>query len=142
MRGSPKQAKYKEWEVINNASALSPTKSGGQTLMAHFIIIAMLLRQRSNDDSSLFLVTDNPFGTMSAKELVEAVFSMLDLLNIQWLVVGSISNVQATSNFNTIFNMSIKVDNGKKVLTTKRLVKNYRKYLDNISLLDNKGDKA
>ena len=142
LRGSPKQAKYKEWEVINNASALSPTKSGGQTLMAHFIIIAMLLRQRSNDDSSLFLVTDNPFGTMSAKELVEAVFSMLDLLNIQWLVVGSISNVQATSNFNTIFNMSIKVDNGKKVLTTKRLVKNYRKYLDNISLLDNKGDKA
>ncbi|QFT87689.1 hypothetical protein FIU87_03405 [Bacillus sp. THAF10] len=141
LRGSAKHAKYKEWEVINNGSVDSATKSGGQTLMAQFIVIAMLMRQRVDENSSLFLVTDNPFGTMSANELVEATFSLLDLLNIQWLVVAPpITNVQITAKFHTVHNMSIQVKEGKKVLT-KKLFKNYRKFLNNISVLDNNADK-
>lgn len=141
LRGSAKHAKYKEWEVINNGSVNSATKSGGQTLMAQFIVIAMLMRQRVDENTSLFLVTDNPFGTMSANELVEATFSLLDLLNIQWLVVAPpITNIQITSKFHTVHNMSIEVEEGQKVLT-KKLVKNYRKFLDNISVLDNAVDR-
>lgn len=136
LRGESKKANYKEWETINHGSVTSSTKSGGQTLLAQFIVIAMIMRQRVDDKSSLFLVSDNPFGTMSAQELVEATFSLLDLLNIQWLVVAPpITNVTTTSKFPTINTMSIEVQDGRKVIT-KKLVKNHRKYLENISVLD------
>lgn len=138
LRGEAKHAIYKEWETINQGSVTSSTKSGGQTLLAHFIVIAMIMRQRADENSPLFLVTDNPFGTMSAKELVEGVFSLLDLLNIQWLVVAPpITTVSITSKFPTINNMNIEVVEGRKVLE-KKLVKNHRKYLHNFSVLDNR----
>ncbi|CRK85229.1 hypothetical protein [Neobacillus massiliamazoniensis] len=141
LRGEAKHAVYKEWETINQGSVTSSTKSGGQTLLAHFIVIAMIMRQRVEENSPLFLVTDNPFGTMSAPELVEGVFSLLDLLNIQWLVVAPpITNVSITSKFPTINNMNIEVVEGRKVLE-KKLVKNYRKYLQNFSVLDNPEEK-
>ncbi|MFT9849987.1 coiled-coil domain-containing protein [Aneurinibacillus sp. REN35] len=137
LRGEAKHAVYKEWETINQGSITSSTKSGGQTLLAHFIVIAMIMRQRVEENSPLFLVTDNPFGTMSAPELVEGVFSLLDILNIQWLVVAPpITNVSITSKFPTINNMNIEIVEGRKVLE-KKLVKNYRKYLQNFSVLDN-----
>ncbi|MGD6803941.1 hypothetical protein [Rossellomorea aquimaris] len=136
LRGEAKYATYKEWEVINNGSVASATKSGGQTLLAQLIVIAMLMRQRVDENSSLFLVTDNPFGAMNANELVEATFSLMDLLKIQWLVVAPpITNVQITSKFNTVYNMSIEKVEGRKVLT-KKLIKNHRKFLSNISLLN------
>jgi hypothetical protein len=97
----------------------------------------MIMRQRVDENSSLFLVSDNPFGTMSAKELIEATFSLLDLLNIQWVVVAPpIANVHITSKFPTINNLGLQLVEGRQVLTQK-LVKNYRKYMDNISVLDN-----
>ncbi|MDC7729661.1 hypothetical protein ACTFSO_18940 [Bacillus cereus group sp. MYBK120-1] len=137
LRGEAKHAVYKEWETINHGSMTSSTKSGGQTLLAHFIVIAMIMRQRVDENSPLFLVTDNPFGTMSAPELVEGVFCLLDVLNIQWLVVAPpITNVSITSKFPTINNMNIEVVEGRKVLE-KKLVKNYRKYLQNYSVLNN-----
>lgn len=141
LRGETKYAKYEEWEVINNGSASSATKSGGQTLMARMIVIAMLMRERVDDNSPLFLVTDNPFGTMSAKELIESTFSLLDLLRIQWLVVAPpIANVHITSKFHTVYNMSIEVMEGTKVLS-KKLMKNHRRFLQNISVLDNPEEK-
>jgi C1A family cysteine protease len=137
LRGEEKHLTYKEWETINHGSNSSPTKSGGQTLLAHLIVLAMIMRQRVDENSSLFLVSDNPFGTMSAKELIEATFSLLDLLNIQWVVVAPpIANVHITSKFPTINNLGLQLVEGRQVLTQK-LVKNYRKYMDNISVLDN-----
>lgn len=137
LRGSAQGATYKDWETINDGSITNPTKSGGQTLMAQFIVMAMILRQRADENSSLFMVSDNPFGTMSAAELVEATFSLLDLLNIQWLVVAPpITNVQITSKFNTIYNMSIEFNDGVKRLS-KRVIKNHRKYLEKKSVLEN-----
>lgn len=134
LRGEPDGSYYKEWEVINNGSSTSSTKSGGQTLMAHFIVLSMLMRQRSNDQSWLFLVSDNPFGTMSAPELVEAVFSLLELLKVQWLVVAPpITNVHITSKFNTVYQMDVSVREGKLV---KVLEKKNRKFLQYINILD------
>lgn len=136
LRGEAKYAVYKEWETINQGSVTSSTKSGGQTLLAHFIVIAMLMRQRVEESNPLFLVTDNPFGTMSAPELVEGVFSLMDLLKIQWLVVAPpITNVSITSKFSTINNMTIEMVEGRKVLE-KKLIKNHRKYLHDFSVLD------
>lgn len=141
LRGESKYAYYEDWEVINNGSASSATKSGGQTLMARMIVIAMLMRERVDDNSPLFLVTDNPFGTMSANELIESTFSLLDLLRIQWLVVAPpIANVQITSKFHTVYNMSIEVVEGTKVLN-KKLMKNHRRFLNDISVLNNPHEK-
>ncbi len=136
LRGEPKPAHFKDWEAINNGSEKSPTKSGGQTLLAQFIIMSMILRQRAaSEDSWLFLVSDNPFGRMSAPELVEAVFSLLELLKIQWLVVAPpITNVHISSKFNTVFQMSIEMENGQKMLT-KKLTKRKRKFLEEINIL-------
>lgn len=139
LRGEPLRSHFKDWEALNNGSETSPTKSGGQTLLAQFIVMSMILRQRSaSNDSWLFLVSDNPFGKMSAPELVEAVFSLLELLKIQWLVVAPpITNVHISSKFNTVFQMDIGVDEGKKVLS-KKLMKRKRKYLEEIKILDEK----
>lgn len=137
LRGKGKGAIYKEWETINNGSVTTSTKSGGQTLMAKFIVMAMIMRQRVDENSPLFLVSDNPFGTMSAAELLESVFSLLDLLNIQWLVVGppNTFNVHITTKFHSVHNMSIEVEEGVKKLT-KRVVKNHRRYLEHMSILE------
>ncbi|WP_183128192.1 hypothetical protein [Clostridium autoethanogenum] len=141
LRGEPNDSYYKEWEVINNGSSTSSTKSGGQTLMAQFIVLSMLMRQRADDCSWLFLVSDNPFGTMSAPELVEAVFSLLELLKIQWLVVGPpITDVNITSMFNTVYQMDVLPDNnGPKLI--KLLEKKNRKFLQYINILKPKQDK-
>jgi hypothetical protein len=137
LRGEEKYLIYKDWETINHGSVGAPTKSGGQTLLAHFMVLAMLMRQRVDDNSSLFIVSDNPFGTMSAKELIEATFSLLDLLNIQWIVVAPpIANTYITSKFPTIHNLKLEVVDGEQVLT-KKLGKSHRKYLENISVLNN-----
>ncbi|WP_238900270.1 hypothetical protein [Clostridium sp. YIM B02500] len=134
LRGIPDDSYYKEWEVINNGSSTSSTKSGGQTLMAQLIILSMLMRQRADDHSWLFLVSDNPFGTMSAPELVEAVFSLLELLKIQWLVVAPpITNIHITSKFNTVYQMDVAPDEGKLV---KVLEKRNRKFLQQINILN------
>ncbi|WP_413299688.1 hypothetical protein AA0X95_16535 [Bacillus sp. 1P10SD] len=142
LRGEEKFLTYKDWETINIGSTRSSTKSGGQTLLAHFMILSMLMRQRVEDNSSLFIVSDNPFGTMSARELIEATFSLLELLNIQWIVVAPpIANTHITSKFPTIHNLKLQAVSGGQVLT-KKLVKNYRKYLENISILDNPEDQT
>ncbi|MCT2347104.1 hypothetical protein M4D71_23420 [Niallia taxi] len=143
LRGESKYATYKEWEVINRGNYSSATKSGGQTLLAQFVVIAMLMRQRVDENSSLFLVTDNPFGAMSANELVEATFVMFDLLNIQWLVVSPPTNLNAqiSSKFHTMYHMDIVVEEGKQELRKQNLIRNYRKFLDNISLLENPEEK-
>ena len=134
LRREPDNSYYKEWEVINNGSSTASTKSGGQTLMAQFIVLSMLMRQRSDENSWLFLVSDNPFGTMSAPELVEAVFCLLELLKIQWLVVAPpITNVHITSKFNTVYQMDISPDEGRLV---KVLEKKNRKFLQQISILN------
>lgn len=134
LRGEPDDSYYKEWEVINNGSSTSSTKSGGQTLMAQFIVLSMLMRQRADDHSWLFMVSDNPFGTMSAPELVEAVFSLLELLKIQWLVVAPpITNVHITSKFNTVYQMDVSPNDGKLV---KVLEKKNRKFLQQINILN------
>jgi hypothetical protein len=138
LRGEPKPHYYKDWESINNGSETSPTKSGGQTLLARFIVMAMLLRQRAaNDDSWLFLVSDNPIGTMSAQELIEATFSLLEILKIQWLVVAPpITNAYISSQFPTVFHMDLKIKDGKKLLT-KKITQRQRKFLEEYSILDN-----
>lgn len=114
LNGEPDNSYYKEWEVINHGNATASTKSGGQTLLAQFIVLAMLMRQRADDHSWLFLISDNPFGTMSAPELVEAVFSLLELLRIQWIVVAPpITNVHITSKFNTVYQMDVEPVDGE-----------------------------
>ena len=136
LRGEPHNSYYKEWETINHGSSTSSTKSGGQTLMAQFIVMAMIMRQSADEHSWLFLVSDNPFGTMSAPELVEAVFSLLELLKIQWLVVAPpITNVDITSKFNTVFQMNVESVDGETKLT-KKVIKNSRKFLEPISILN------
>lgn len=136
LRGEPDNSYYKEWEVINHGNATASTKSGGQTLLAQFIVLAMLMRQRADDHSWLFLVSDNPFGTMSAPELVEAVFSLLELLRIQWLVVAPpITNVHITIKFNTVYQMDVEPVDGE-IKLVKKLVKKNRKFLERINILN------
>lgn len=142
LRGEPHDSYYKEWEVINNGSSTSSTKSGGQTLMAQFIVLSMLMRQRADENSWLFLVSDNPFGTMSAPELVEAVFSLLQLLKIQWLVVAPpITDVHITSKFNTVYQMDVLPDNGEPKLIN-LLEKKNRTFLQYINILKPKHDEV
>ena len=135
LRGEPKNHYYKDWESINLGGARSATKSGGQTLLAQFIVLAMLMKQKAEKDSWLFLASDNPFGTMSSPELVEAVFALLETLKIQWLVVAPpITNVHITTKFNTIYHLDIIAEDGEKKLT-KLLEKQPRKYVNKISII-------
>jgi hypothetical protein len=136
LRSEPKNHYYKDWESINLGGTRSATKSGGQTLLAQFIVMAMMMRQKANKDSWLFLASDNPFGTMSSPELIEAVFALLEAIQVQWLVVTPpITNVHITSKFNTIYHLDIVAEEGEKRLI-KSLEKQHRKYIDKISIIE------
>ncbi|MEC0276171.1 hypothetical protein [Peribacillus frigoritolerans] len=136
LRGESKDSYYKDWQTINHGSDTNARKSGGQTLMAQFIIMSMIMRQRADKDNWLFLLSDNPFGPMNAPELLEAIFSLLELLKLQWIVVAPpITNVHITSKFNTVYHMDFEVIQGEMRLS-KKVHKNQRKFLRNIRMLE------
>jgi hypothetical protein len=113
----PKEHLYKEWEVINNGGDRSSSKSGGQTIMAHLILISML-QKKANNDNWTMIVTDNLFGAMSAKKLVQPVFAVLEMLKVQWItVVPANAPVQITSNFNVVYLLSVDYKRGKGIVT-------------------------
>lgn len=131
-----KEHLYKEWEVINYGGKDSPSKSGGQTLMAHMILISML-QKKANDDSWTMIVTDNLFGAMSAKKLMQPLFAALEMLKVQWITVVAASNApsQVTSNFNTVYLLEVNYQKGKGVIAYD-IEHNERKYLKRIRTIE------
>lgn len=131
----PKEHLYKEWEVVNNGGNRSSSKSGGQTIMAHMILISML-QKKGNDDNWTMVVTDNLFGAMSAKKLVQPVFAVLEMLKVQWItVVPANAPVQITSNFNVVYLLSVDYKKGKGIVTYE-MEKYERRYLHRLGIVD------
>jgi hypothetical protein len=131
----PKEHLYKEWEVINIGDNRSSSKSGGQTIMAHMILISML-QKKANDDHWTMIVTDNLFGAMSAKKLVQPLFAVLEMLKVQWVtVVPANAPVQITSNFDIVYLLSVNYSKGKGVVTYD--VEQYeRRYLHRLQVIE------
>ncbi|WP_145410822.1 hypothetical protein [Paenibacillus xylanexedens] len=120
---------YKEWNVINNGGDKESSKSGGQTLMSHLIVLCMLLKQQNQDDSPGLLITDNMFGEMSAPELIEPLFVALELLQVQWITFCPPNlKLDITSKFDTVYSLDIGVKNGVNSITSK-VQKYQRKYM-------------
>ncbi|MFC0215178.1 hypothetical protein ACFFK0_22535 [Paenibacillus chartarius] len=120
---------YKEWNVINNGGDKESSKSGGQTLMSHLIVLCMLLKQQNQDDSPGLLITDNMFGEMSAPELIEPLFVALELLKVQWITLCPPNiKLDITSKFDTVYSLDIEAKNGVNSITSK-VQKYQRKFL-------------
>ncbi|MGZ0043073.1 hypothetical protein [Paenibacillus ottowii] len=127
---------YKEWNVINNGGDKESSKSGGQTLMSHLIVLCMLLKQQNQDDSPGLLITDNMFGEMSAPELIEPLFVALELLKVQWITFCPPNiKLDITSKFDTVYSLDIRAKNGVNSITSK-VQKYQRKFLHSRSAIN------
>lgn len=132
----PKEHLYKEWQVINNGGGKGSSKSGGQTIMAQMMMISML-QKKVNDDGWTMIITDNLFGAMSAKKLVQPLFVLLKLLKIQWVtVVGDNAPVQVTSNFDVVYLLSVNYNNKGQGIVTYEMEQHERRFLNRISVID------
>lgn len=126
---------YKEWNVINNGGDKESSKSGGQTLMSHLIVLCMLLKQQNQDDSPGLLITDNMFGEMSAPELIEPLFVALELLKVQWITLCPPNiKLDITSKFDTVYSLDIGAKNGVNSIISK-VQKYQRKFLHSRSAI-------
>ncbi|WP_456364314.1 hypothetical protein [Priestia aryabhattai] len=135
LSGKPKEHLYKEWEVVNNGGLRSSSKSGGQTIMAHMILISML-QKNSNDDDWTLIVTDHLFGAMSAKKLVQPLFVALEMLKVQWItVMPANAPVEITSNFNAVYLMKVDYQKGKGNLTFE-VERNERRFLKKLPIIE------
>ncbi|MGF9891538.1 hypothetical protein ABEX78_23045 [Priestia megaterium] len=135
LSGKPKEHLYKEWEVVNNGGLRSSSKSGGQTIMAHMILISML-QKNSNEDDWTLIVTDHLFGAMSAKKLVQPLFVALEMLKVQWItVMPANAPVEITSNFNTVYLMKVDYQKGKGNLTFE-VERNERRFLKKLPVIE------
>ncbi|MFK3957891.1 hypothetical protein [Pseudalkalibacillus hwajinpoensis] len=135
LKGEIRESSYREWETINGGGDKAPSKSNGQTIMAQMMLISML-QKGDNADNWTLVVTDNLFGAMSAIELIEPLFIVLELLKVQWLtVVPENVKVEITSKFDTVYIMSVDYLKGKGYVTS--TVENHsRKFLDRYSIIE------
>ncbi|MFT4415529.1 hypothetical protein ACLM5H_16865 [Fredinandcohnia humi] len=131
----PKEYFYKEWQVVNSGGDKSSSKSGGQTVMAHMVVISMLEKSH-NDDQWTMVITDNLFGTMSAMKLVKPLFVVLEMLKIQWItVVSEIVGVQITSNFDVFYMLEPEMNKKGKEIIHSTIQRNERRFLKNRNIL-------
>lgn len=127
---SDKNSGLRRWEevIVNN--------SGGEKLISCLILVLALMQytrrkvlakygDEEKQETSKFLIIDNPFGKMSSTHLLDALMLILNRFNVQAICLSDLSQSSITNQFKVIYQMSLKTAkySDKIYLTTDNVVK-------------------
>ncbi|MNW45888.1 hypothetical protein D3C74_231600 [compost metagenome] len=104
---------YQSWEsFINGKSLVFPSGSGGQIVAALSLVCMMLTSHRGSGrkDRKTTLIMDNPFANAVSEHVLDPIFAVADMKNIQWVVVcpPELVKLGVSNRFPIYYAMSLK----------------------------------
>jgi hypothetical protein len=108
---------YDTWEAVNKGEGNLAEGSGGQTLSVNTFVIMMIMsfkkKRAGSENPSTVLIMDNPFGTASARHMLDPIFEIADKLNFQLICFSApeIIKVEISERFPAFW--ELKVEGGK-----------------------------